>query len=175
MRYAMGLDIGIESVGWSVLELSCDDTPVRIADLGVRIFERAEHPKTGASLAAPRREARGQRRRVRRRKHRKERIYSLIVSSGILTEEELQSLDKGNLCDIYELRSKALDLAVSKFDFARILINLSQRRGFKSNRKALDENDKANGKILAAISENKTKLESKGYRTVGEMFFLDEE
>lgn len=174
MRYAIGLDIGIESVGWSVLELSCDDTPVRIADLGVRIFERAEHPKTGASLAAPRREARGQRRRVRRRKHRKERIYSLIVSSGILTEEELQSLYKGNLCDIYELRSKALDFAVSKFDFARILINLSQRRGFKSNRKALDENDKANGKILAAISENKTKLESKGYRTVGEMFFLDE-
>ncbi len=175
MRYAIGLDIGIESVGWSVLELSHEDTPIRIADLGVRIFDKAEQPKTGASLAAPRREARGQRRRIRRRRHRKERIYSLIISSGILNANELQSLYDGKLSDIYELRSKALDLPISRFEFARILINLSQRRGFKSNRKALDENDKANGKIITAINENKAKLESKGYRTVGEMLFLDEE
>ena len=75
MRYAIGLDVGIESVGWSILELSAQDAPIRIVDLGSRIFDRAEQPKTGASLALPRREARGQRRRIRRRRHRKERIY----------------------------------------------------------------------------------------------------
>lgn len=174
MRYAIGLDVGIESVGWSILELSSVDTPVRIADLGVRIFDKAEQPKTGASLALPRREARGQRRRIRRRKHRKERIYSLIESAGILNSAELASLYQGKLSDIYDVRRRALDFPVTNSEFARILINLSQRRGFKSNRKSLDENDKANGKILLAISENKLRLEEKGYRTVGEMLSLDD-
>ena len=33
-----------------------DDEPKRILDFGVRIFDVAEIPKTGASLAQPRRE-----------------------------------------------------------------------------------------------------------------------
>ena len=175
MRYAIGLDVGIESVGWSVVELSAQDSPVRIVDLGSRIFDRAEHPKTGASLALPRREARGQRRRVRRRRHRKERIYSLITSSGILAKQELSKLYSGILSDIYELRAKALDVPVSPSEFARILIHMAQRRGFKSNRKSVDENDKANGKLLSAINENKIKLAENGYRTIGEMLYKDAE
>ena len=175
MRYAIGLDVGISSVGWSVLELAEEDRPIRIVDLGARIFERAEQPKTGESLAAPRREARGQRRRIRRKKHRKERIYGLIVSSGILTKEKVATLYEGDLTDIYELRAKALDFPVSAQDFARIMIHLSQRRGFKSNRKSVDENDKENSKLLAAIKDNSQKLEKNGYRTVGEMLFLDSE
>ena len=74
MKYTLGLDIGIGSVGWAVLQNGADDLPVKIKDLGVRVFTEAEHPKTGASLAQPRREARSSRRRIRRRRHRKERI-----------------------------------------------------------------------------------------------------
>ena len=173
MRYSIGLDVGISSVGWSILELGEEDRPIRIVDLGARIFDRAEQPKTGESLAAPRREARGQRRRIRRRKHRKERIYGLIMSSGILTKDEVSKLYDGELTDIYELRAKALDFPVSAKDFARILIHLSQRRGFKSNRKSVEENDKENGKLLQATKNNQLKLESNGYRTVGEMFYKD--
>ncbi|GMA58229.1 hypothetical protein GCM10025858_27320 [Alicyclobacillus sacchari] len=70
MLYRLGLDIGITSVGWAVVALEKDESglkPIRIQDLGVRIFEKAEDSKTGASLALPRREARSARRRVRRR------------------------------------------------------------------------------------------------------------
>ena len=56
--YRIGLDIGIASVGWAVLENNSQDEPIRILDLGVRIFEAAEVPKTGAALAAERRDAR---------------------------------------------------------------------------------------------------------------------
>lgn len=56
MDYRIGLDIGIASVGWAVLQNNSDDEPVRIVDLGVRIFDTAEIPKTGESLAGPRRE-----------------------------------------------------------------------------------------------------------------------
>lgn len=68
--YGIGLDIGIASVGWAAVSLDADGNPNGILDLGVRIFDAAEHPKDGSSLAAPRREARGARRRLRRHKHR---------------------------------------------------------------------------------------------------------
>ena len=131
MKYSIGLDIGIASVGYSVLALQEDDTPYRIIRLGSRVFDKAEQPKTGASLALPRREARGMRRRLRRHRHRNERIRGIIVSSGILTKDELEHLYDKPVSDIYELRTRALDESVSSEEFARILIHLAQRRGFK--------------------------------------------
>ena len=76
INYALGLDIGITSVGWSVINLDIN----RIEDLGVRIFNAAENPKDGASLALPRRAARGRRRLTRRKAYRINRVKKLIVS-----------------------------------------------------------------------------------------------
>jgi hypothetical protein len=50
IKYAIGLDVGIESVGYSVLELDTLDQPIRIERLGSRIFDKAEHPD-GAMIA----------------------------------------------------------------------------------------------------------------------------
>ena len=65
-KYAIGLDVGVTSVGWAIVALNEEEQPCRIIDLGSRIFDAAEQPKTGDSLAAPRREARSARRRLRR-------------------------------------------------------------------------------------------------------------
>ena len=77
-NYRIGLDIGITSVGWAVLQDNSQDEPERIVDLGVRIFDVAENPKNGDALAGPRRDARSVRRRLRRRRHRLERIKWLF-------------------------------------------------------------------------------------------------
>lgn len=172
MKYCIGLDCGISSVGYSVMELDCYDQPKRIIRLGSRIFNKAENLKDGSSLALPRREARGIRRRLRRYKHRLERIKYMLFNENIISEEELNELFKGYLSDIYELRVKALDEPVSNTEFARILINLAQRRGFKSNRKT-DKNDVEAGKLLVAINNNLLNMKEHNYRTVGEMFFKD--
>ena len=169
--YAIGLDVGITSVGWAVVALNEDDAPYGILDMGVRIFDVAEQPKTGASLAAPRREARSARRRLRRRRHRKERIRTLLVSADIVTQEELDSLYQGHLENIYALRVRALDEKVTSREFARILLHLSQRRGFKSNRKG--ETSKEDGELLRAVSANEASMEEHGYRTAAEMFLRD--
>ena len=89
MNYILGLDIGIASVGWAAVALNADDEPYKILDLNSRIFEAAEQPKTGASLAAPRREARASRRRTRRRRHRMERLRHLFVREGLMTADTL--------------------------------------------------------------------------------------
>ena len=62
MKYRIGLDIGIASVGWAVLQNLPNGEPCRILGRGVRVFEAAEQPKDGKSLAEGRREARGIRR-----------------------------------------------------------------------------------------------------------------
>ena len=64
--YRLGLDIGTTSVGAAILNIDHYGEPNRIIDMHVRTFEAAENPNDGSSLAAPRREARGARRRNRR-------------------------------------------------------------------------------------------------------------
>ena len=170
-RYAVGLDIGIASVGWAVVGLDTNDHPCGIIDMGSRIFDAAEHPKTGASLALPRREARSSRRRLRRCRHRKERIRALMLSVGLVSETELATLFCGQLEDIYALRVRALDEKVTQKELARILLHLAQRRGFRSNRK--NGNSDEDGKLLAAVSANRRCMEDHGYRTVAEMMLND--
>lgn len=50
MRYRIGLDLGITSVGWSVIENNNLGNPIRIVNLGSRIFDAAENPKNGYSV-----------------------------------------------------------------------------------------------------------------------------
>lgn len=176
LRYTLGLDIGIASVGWAVLENNIDGEPIKIERLGVRIFDKAEQPKTGASLAEPRREARGQRRTIRRRRHRKDRIKQLIQQNGIMTRVEMAEMFEHLQFEtsVYELRVQALERALTKQEFVRVLIHLAQRRGYKSNSKSEEAKDKENGKVKSAISENKKCMEENGYRTIGEMLLNDD-
>lgn len=169
--YAIGLDIGITSVGWAVVALDSKEKPCGIINMGSRIFDAAEHPKNGASLAAPRREARSTRRRLRRHRHRNQRIRALMIKERLLSEEELDALFDGKLSDVYELRVKALDERVDNKELARILLHISQRRGFKSNRK--NPSSKEDGLLLEAVNVNKKRMADNGYRTVGEMLMKD--
>lgn len=176
LRYTLGLDIGIASVGWAVLENNIDGEPIKIERLGVRIFDKAEQPKTGASLAEPRREARGQRRTIRRKRHRKDRIKQLIQQNDIMTRVEMAEMFEHLQFEtsVYELRVQALERALTKQEFVRVLIHLAQRRGYKSNSKSEEAKDKENGKVKSAISENKKCMEENGYRTIGEMLLNDD-
>lgn len=174
--YRLGLDIGTTSVGAAILNIDHYGEPNRIIDMHVRTFEAAENPNDGSSLAAPRREARGARRRNRRHKHRLDRIKALIQSEGIYTKEELDSLyhAKGNiLMDIYQIRYESLERKLNNEELTRLLIHLAQRRGFKSNRKN-EKKGSDEGKLLTATADNEKYLKEKGYRTVGEMLWKDE-
>lgn len=170
MHYVLGLDIGITSVGWATLALDMQDEPVRILDLGARIFERAEIPKTGESLAFPRRIARGTRRRIRRRRFRIARIRKYLVQHQILTHDELQSLYM-TPSDIFTLRKDGLYRPLTSKEWAKILIYLAKHRGFKSNRRATTAATTEDGVVLKAIQENEKLL--KKYQTVGEMMCED--
>ncbi|WP_300382314.1 type II CRISPR RNA-guided endonuclease Cas9, partial [Clostridium sp.] len=171
INYRLGLDIGITSVGWSVINLDED----RIEDLGVRIFNAAENPKDGASLAMPRRLARGRRRLLRRKAYRVNRVKDMIVKRGILSDNSLKNLfESKEVIGVWEARAIALDRKTSNEEFAKILINLCKRRGFKSNRKN-EAKEKETGEILTNIIRNKERLAELNYRTVGELVYREVE
>ena len=176
MNYRIGLDLGIASVGWAVLEDDYMGKPKRIVKLGARIFDSAENPKDGSSLALNRREARETRRRLRRRNHRIKRTKNLLEKYNIMTTKEIEDMYATYKFQFnpYELRVKGLDEKLTNSELSRILISFVKRRGYKSNSKSEETNDKEMGKLLTATKENELLMKEKGYRTVGEMYLKDE-
>lgn len=176
MRYKIGLDLGIASIGWAVMQVNENGEPIKIEKLGTRIFEKAENPKDGSSLATRRREARGVRRRLRRREHRRDRVLSLLEKSGIITKSEVKDMYNSNYRfdkNVYELRVEGLDKPLTNREMARVLISFVKRRGYKSNSKS-EVLDKEAGKLLTATSENSSIIKKNNYRTVAEMYLKDE-
>lgn len=172
--YRLGLDVGIKSVGWCVLECDENGEPIQINALNSRIFDAAEQPKTGASLAEPRRNARGLRRRIRRKSFRLERIRKLFSENGIElfeTQDDLICLkDEYKNLDVVKLRSDALDKKLTEAEFARVLYSLARHRGFKSNKRE-GAKDSDEGKLLGSIRKSEEQMRESGMRTRGEQLY----
>lgn len=138
MKYRFGLDVGTNSLGWSVLELDADGTPCSIAAAGSRIFAEGRAHKGKATLAATRREKRSARRRRDRFKQRQKFLLQELARAGLFpaseeARKELQTLNP------LALRSRALTQSLKPYEVGRALFHLNQRRGFKSNRKDRSE------------------------------------
>lgn len=56
--YRLGIDLGVNSLGWCAVRLNGHGEPDGVLDIGVRLFTDGRDPKTGTSLAADRRVAR---------------------------------------------------------------------------------------------------------------------
>lgn len=173
-KYSLGLDIGTSSIGWAVLDLDKE----RIHDLGVRIFERPEDPQNGDSLAKPRRDARSARRRLKRRRQRLNHLKQFFVDQNILTKDQVEEVldckSDFNKLDVYNLRAKALTEELSPEELLKVLYQIAKRRGFKSNRKVVEESDKEGGRVTSALKANEKFLVDNNYTTVGDALSRDE-
>ncbi|WP_300764250.1 MULTISPECIES: type II CRISPR RNA-guided endonuclease Cas9 [Helicobacter] len=170
----LGFDIGITSIGWAYVEGE------ELKDCGVRIFTKAENPKNGDSLAAPRREARGVRRRLARRKARLNAIKRLLCKEFELNLNDYLAND-GELPKAYqtskehkspyELRTLALSQKLDSKDLARVILHIAKHRGY-GNKHAKTGSDKDSGKVLSAIKVNETAMKDK-YQSVGEYLYKE--
>ncbi|MEW6358396.1 MAG: type II CRISPR RNA-guided endonuclease Cas9 [Planctomycetota bacterium] len=163
-RYVLGLDVGANSVGWSVMPVA-DDEAAGLLSIGVRAFDAGVEGEIesgqDASRAVKRREARMHRRMLDRRARRLDKLATLLQTNGLLPKADLT--DKGvrqRLCEArdlvvyscygggtekvgaslghtvpYFLRARALDAKLEAYDLGRALYHLAHRRGFISNRK----------------------------------------
>ena len=172
LNYILGLDIGIASVGWAMVEIDDKENPVRLIDLGVRVFECAEVPKTGDSLAAARRLARSVRRLTRRRAHRLLRARRLLKHEGVLKPEDF---DENGFIKLlpntpWQLRAAALDRRLAPLEWAAVLLHLVKHRGYLSQRKNEEQTaDKELGALLKGVADNTHALQAGNFRTPAEL------
>ncbi len=154
----LGFDIGITSIGWAYVEGE------ELKDCGVRIFTKAENPQNGDSLAAPRREARGVRRRLARRKVRLNAIkrllckeFGLNLSDYFANDGELPKAYETtkDTKSPYELRTLALSQKLEVKDLARVILHIAKHRGY-GNKHAKSDLTKEN-KIKEEIKEEQEK------------------
>ena len=172
INYILGLDIGIASVGWAMVEIDEEENPTRLIDLGVRVFERAEVPKTGDSLAAARRLARSVRRLTRRRAHRLLRARRLLKREGVLQAADFDEngLIKSLPNTPWQLRAAALDRKLTPLEWSAVLLHLIKHRGYLSKRKNEEQTaDKELGALRAGMKSNTQALQTGGFRTPAEL------
>ena len=169
-KYAIGLDIGT-GIGWAIIGLNEKEEPSKIIDLGVYCFDKSEDCNSKL-LNVKRREARSTRRVISRRKLRKKELYKIIEDNiPQIKSTDFPTIINNTNLDPYKLRAEALDRKLSSEELIRVLIHISQRRGFKSNRIHEQKND--DGLLLTAVNDNKKRMEEHDYRTVGEMYYKD--
>ena len=147
--YRLGLDVGTNSLGWSVLNLGQNGDPCSVEAAGSRIFSDGRDVKSKATLAADRREARSARRRRDRFKQRQEFLLDELTKAGLFPKdtdgrEVLRTLNP------LELRAKALKQELPPHHIGRALFHLNQRRGFQSNRKDRSE-ETTSGKVSKSV------------------------
>jgi CRISPR-associated endonuclease Csn1 len=146
--YRLGLDLGTNSIGWTMLEISDDGRPAAILRMGSRIFSDGRDPKSGQSLAADRTSIRGQRTRRDRAVQRRDALLRRLCSLGLLPQDGETSRNLLTL-NPYELRAAALTRPLHPYHLGRALMHLAKRRGFQSNRRTPDKDEEGNTKEAA--------------------------
>lgn len=173
IKYVLGLDIGIGSVGWAVIR--CDGDP-RIENYGVRIFDSGENEKRKSRASQERRAYRSGRRLIRRRAHRKERIRFWFQKQRLVTVQEIRAYFRGEGKDMIALRVRALDEKISPAELAACMIHISNHRGYREfyelteEEIAKDEDEQAN---VSGVQAVRALMKSGKYRTVAEMVARD--
>ncbi|MCU0793691.1 MAG: type II CRISPR RNA-guided endonuclease Cas9, partial [Opitutaceae bacterium] len=143
--YRLGLDLGTNSIGWAMVDLSPEGKPTRIRRLGSRIFSDGRHPKTGQTLAADRTTIRGQRTRRDRAIRRRDQLLLNLCRLGLLPQDADTARKLATL-DPYQLRAEAPQKPLHPFHLGRALMHLAKRRGFQSNRRTPAKDAEGNTK-----------------------------
>jgi len=194
-RFVLGLDFGVQSIGWAVLPLN--PLEIELLKLGVHCFEsgtgsEADIEKgSDESRNTARRMARAARRSLQRRSRRMIHLAIELQRLGLLPVCRMRDPEKRNLmfqeldqrlavfCPVddrrmahllpYILRAKGLDQRLPEHAIGRALYHLAIRRGFLSNRKAQGADDEE-GTVKEGIRTLEEEIKVAGCRTLGEYF-----
>lgn len=144
MKKILGLDLGTNSIGWAVVnEAENTEEKSSIVKLGVRVIpltvDEQQNFEKGKSITtnADRTLKRSMRRNLQRYKLRREALIKILKENGFINDNTVLA-ETGNKTtfETYRLRAKAATEEVSLSEFARILLQINKKRGYKSSRKA---------------------------------------
>ena len=149
MRKILGLDLGTNSIGWAVVnEAENSEEKSSIVRLGVRVnplsVDERNNFESGKSITtnADRTQKRSMRRNLQRYKLRRKNLIEVLKNAGWITDETVLA-EQGNFTTFQtlRLRAKAVTEEISLTELARVLLMINKKRGYRSSRKAKNEED----------------------------------
>ncbi|CEN52472.1 CRISPR-associated protein cas9/csn1, subtype II/nmemi [Capnocytophaga canimorsus] len=149
MKDILGLDLGTNSIGWAVVkEAQNDNEQSEIVDVGVRVNPLTTDEKTNfekgkpISTNADRTLKRSARRNLQRYKLRRKELIELLKEHQLIsTDTILTENGKGTTFQTLELRAKSAKEKISLEELARVFLTINKKRGYKSSRKAKNEDE----------------------------------
>ena len=164
MKTILGLDLGVSSIGWAIVkEDSKNSDNNEIIKLGVRVnpltvdeqtnFEKGKPIKTNAARTL----ARGARRNLQRFKLRRNNLIDVLKNAKIIKEgDSLTEIGKNSTFETQELRAKSAKQKIELNEFARVLLLINKKRGYRSSRKAKNDDE---GQIIDGMAVAKKMYE----------------
>ncbi|MGN0710831.1 MAG: type II CRISPR RNA-guided endonuclease Cas9, partial [Anaerovoracaceae bacterium] len=144
MSYIFGLDIGIASVGWAVV-----DENYEVIESGSNLFSAAE-----ASSNVERRGFRQGKRLKRRQKTRIGDFIKLWKNQGLAQPKETCN-------EVLELRNKGLSEKLTEEEIFTVLLNMLKHRGISYLEDALEDGSTGGSNYERAIAINQEELKKK--------------
>lgn len=165
MKKILGLDLGTTSIGWALVnEAEHKNETSSIIKLGVRVNPLSTDEQTDfekgnpLSVNADRTLKRGARRNLQRFKLRRKNLIDILTNYGFInTQSILTENGKQTTFETLALRAKAAKEKIEKEELARILLSINKKRGYKSSRKAKNEEE---GTLIDGMAVAKELYES---------------
>lgn len=149
MKKVLGLDLGTTSIGWAVVNQAENQSEKSsIIATGVRVnplssdeignFEKGKAITTNADRTLKR----AARRNLQRYKLRRDNLISILKREKWIADDSVLSEGGYNSThQTYELRAKSAKEEISLLEFARVLLMINKKRGYKSSRKAIGQEE----------------------------------
>ncbi len=172
MKKILGLDLGVASIGWALINTE-NDIPTEILGIGSRIVplstNDANEFSTGNAISKNQNRTitRTQRKGYDRYQLRRKNLTDFLRKFNMTPTEELIKLD---VLGLWGLRAKAAnkDEKISLIELGRVLYHLNQKRGYKSA-KSDDAEDKKQKDYVADVN-NRYKIIKELKQTIGQYF-----
>lgn len=148
MKNILGLDLGTTSIGWAFVKEGENGEQSTIEKIGVRVNPLTTDEQTNfekgkpVSVNADRTLKRSARRNLQRYKLRRENLMEALKDAKIIFDETvLTETGKNTTHTTYQLRAKAAMDKIEKGELARVFLAINKKRGYKSSRKAKNEDE----------------------------------
>lgn len=144
----LGLDLGTTSIGWAHVVENEDFAKSEIKQIGVRVNPLTTDEQTNfekgkpITINADRTLKRGARRTLDRYQDRRSNLIHALFNANIINSDTKLAEDgKGTTHNTYAVRAKSVHSKIEKEELARVFLAINKKRGYKSSRKAKNEDE----------------------------------
>lgn len=173
MKKVLGLDLGVGSIGWALIEVDNNDNPSKILGMGSRIVPLSTDDTTefshgnAISKNQKRTQKRTQRKGYDRYQLRRQNLTEKLRELNMLPDERLIELP---VLELWQLRADAATAGkqLSLSEIGRVLYHLNQKRGYKHS-KSDDTSDSKQREYVANVNKRYAEIKELNM-TIGQFF-----